>query len=107
MPRPTAPCSYAASSLLPSPNRVRVLPAVAAPIFHTDVKWYNVSGMPMAVAGSGGHGRLCPSGLYCTGYGNPVYGFVSFDNMLWAWLTIFQCITQVRTSCGCRLPTPR
>jgi hypothetical protein len=41
-----------------------------------------------------GNGRQCPSGMYCTEYGNPNNGFTSYDNIMWAWLTIFQCITE-------------
>lgn len=59
-----------------------------------EVRWQNVSGALVASAGSGGGGRVCPAGLYCTFSGNPVDGLVSYDNILWAWLTIFQCITQ-------------
>ncbi len=29
----------------------------------------------------------------CAPFGNPNYGITNFDNILWAWLTIFQCIT--------------
>ena len=32
------------------------------------------------------------SKFYCK-YGNPNYGLVGYDNILWAWLTIFQHIT--------------
>ena len=32
--------------------------------------------------------------MYCTEYKNPSYGFVNYDNIMWAWLTIFQCITE-------------
>ncbi|KXZ52368.1 hypothetical protein GPECTOR_9g412 [Gonium pectorale] len=59
-----------------------------------DVTWYNVSGTPTASHGSAGDGHVCPAGMYCTSYGNPNYGMTSFDHILWAWLTIFQCITQ-------------
>lgn len=49
-----------------------------------------------------GAGTACPHadgeefGIYCF-YGdwhsNPNYGLTSFDNILWSWLTIFQCVT--------------
>lgn len=35
-------------------------------------------------------------GLFCFEGGwsnNPNYGFTSFDNILWSWLTIFQCVS--------------
>ena len=38
-------------------------------------------------------GNLCGSGEVCSDYGNPNNGITSFDNILWAWLTIFQIIT--------------
>ncbi len=38
-------------------------------------------------------GRQCSGGLVCVAQGNPFFGFISFDHILWAWLTIFQCIT--------------
>jgi len=34
-----------------------------------------------------------PDGTVCADYGNPFNGLVSFDNILWSWLTIFQVIT--------------
>ena len=38
-------------------------------------------------------GRTCPSGMWCQYYNNPNYNITSFDNILYAWLTIFQCIS--------------
>eukprot|EP00755_Sulcionema_specki_P039239 Sspe_Gene.24208::Locus_9544_Transcript_1_1_Confidence_1.000_Length_4909::g.24208::m.24208/K04851/CACNA1D; voltage-dependent calcium channel L type alpha-1D len=37
--------------------------------------------------------RTCPEELECRDYRNPDYGYVSFDNIGWAFLVIFQCIT--------------
>ncbi|XP_062930030.1 probable voltage-dependent N-type calcium channel subunit alpha-1B isoform X1 [Mobula hypostoma] len=38
--------------------------------------------------------RLCPNGTVCKGYWNgPNYGITNFDNILFAVLTVFQCIT--------------
>ncbi|KAG2489238.1 hypothetical protein HYH03_012259 [Edaphochlamys debaryana] len=59
-----------------------------------EAEWYNISGSPVASLGPGGHGYACPNGGVCVLYGNPNYGMTSFDHILWAWLTIFQCITQ-------------
>eukprot|EP00198_Chlamydomonas_reinhardtii_P012138 XP_001701475.1 voltage-gated Ca2+ channel, alpha subunit [Chlamydomonas reinhardtii] len=58
------------------------------------LEWVDVNGTAVALAGGDGLGRACPDGLYCTNYGNPNYGITSFDHILWAWLTIFQMITQ-------------
>lgn len=54
--------------------------------------------------GSKGGGWTCPSnpapaaaapyGMFCARFDNPNGGMTSFDNVVWAWLTIFQCITQ-------------
>jgi hypothetical protein len=56
--------------------------------------------------GSKGGGWTCPStqqqpaaaaapyGMFCARFDNPNDGMTSFDNVVWAWLTIFQCITQ-------------
>ncbi|QDZ24407.1 ion transport protein [Chloropicon primus] len=38
-------------------------------------------------------GNVCGAGEVCREYENPNYGITSFDNILWAWLTIFQIIT--------------
>mmetsp|Transcript_58370 Transcript_58370/g.186060 ORF Transcript_58370/g.186060 Transcript_58370/m.186060 type:complete len:1610 (+) Transcript_58370:485-5314(+) len=40
-----------------------------------------------------GMGRACPEGLTCARFQNPNNDITSFDNILWAWLTIFQCIS--------------
>uniref|UniRef100_H3CJ72 Voltage-dependent P/Q-type calcium channel subunit alpha-1A n=1 Tax=Tetraodon nigroviridis TaxID=99883 RepID=H3CJ72_TETNG len=38
--------------------------------------------------------RLCPDGTTCRGYWlGPNYGITQFDNILFAILTVFQCIT--------------
>ncbi len=39
-------------------------------------------------------GRQCPRGMYCVRAPAPFYGFTTFDNILAAWLSIFQTITQ-------------
>ncbi|KAG2495837.1 hypothetical protein HYH03_006076 [Edaphochlamys debaryana] len=59
----------------------------------SEVMWSLVDGVPTPHPGSNYRGRVCPPGMYCTDYGNPGYGFLSYDNILWAWLTIFQNIT--------------
>eukprot|EP01012_Entosiphon_sulcatum_P053801 TRINITY_DN740_c0_g1_i1.p1 TRINITY_DN740_c0_g1~~TRINITY_DN740_c0_g1_i1.p1 ORF type:complete len:2364 (+),score=263.90 TRINITY_DN740_c0_g1_i1:1645-8736(+) len=38
-------------------------------------------------------GKRCPAELTCAVTGNPDYGYTSFDNVLWAMLVIFECIT--------------
>mmetsp|Transcript_3119 Transcript_3119/g.7221 ORF Transcript_3119/g.7221 Transcript_3119/m.7221 type:complete len:1718 (+) Transcript_3119:685-5838(+) len=46
--------------------------------------------------GTGGSGRKCDLGTYCTADRKidlPNFGFTTFDNIMWAWLTIFQCIS--------------
>lgn len=62
--------------------------------------WVDDGGTPALLnAGPPGTGYVCPSstlesdGQFCTSFRNPNEGFTSFDNILWAWLTIFQCIT--------------
>jgi Ion transport protein len=40
--------------------------------------------------GSEGYGVYCFDGGRSS---NPNYGFTSFDNILWSWLTIFQCVS--------------
>ncbi|GLC62201.1 Caveolin-2 [Pleodorina starrii] len=59
----------------------------------SEVAWYLVNGTPTAVPGSGYAGRVCDDGMYCTLYGNPVGGLLSYDTILWSWLTVFQHIT--------------
>ncbi|GFR46010.1 hypothetical protein Agub_g7488 [Astrephomene gubernaculifera] len=59
----------------------------------SEAVWYLVDGTPTAQEGSGYGGRVCDDGMYCTLYGNPAGGLVSYDHILWAWLTIFQHIT--------------
>ena len=42
---------------------------------------------------SGGQGT-CDEGQVCLFYGqNPVENTANFDTILWAWMTIFQCVT--------------
>ncbi|KAK3256176.1 hypothetical protein CYMTET_34675, partial [Cymbomonas tetramitiformis] len=41
----------------------------------------------------GWHGFTCPEQYRCTQVENPNYGISNFDNLAWAFLTIFQCIT--------------
>jgi len=75
-----------------------------------DVTWAPAQGSSTAGAavwtgGTNGGGRVCPAaaaalpdaslGLFCAPFGNPNRGMTSFDNILWAWITIFQIITQV------------
>jgi hypothetical protein len=38
-------------------------------------------------------GHICPAGQMCLKAFNPHYGITHFDNIAFAWLTIFQCIT--------------
>lgn len=50
--------------------------------------WYLTSARPMPPQGT------CDAGEVCADYGiNPFYGTVSFDNILAAWMSIFQVIT--------------
>ena len=35
----------------------------------------------------------CPGGMVCSEYENPNFGITNFDNILYAWLTIFQAIS--------------
>lgn len=65
-----------------------------------DVTWSIEGGTIVPKGGTDGFGRACPSasiqypyGLFCTKHENPNFGITSFDNILWAWLTIFQCIS--------------
>jgi hypothetical protein len=62
------------------------------------------SAPPFAAGGAPGGGRACPAGssgspagggLFCALYGNPNLGMTSFDNILWAWVAIFQVVTMV------------
>ena len=46
--------------------------------------------------GDAGGGNACPAGQYCVEQRKqdlPNFGFSNFDNIAWAWLTIFQCIS--------------
>ena len=46
--------------------------------------------------GDAGAGNACPAGQYCVDQRKqdlPNFGFSNFDNIAWAWLTIFQCIS--------------
>ena len=38
-------------------------------------------------------GHVCGTDEACLPYANPNFGITSFDNIFWAWLTIFQCVT--------------
>ena len=38
-------------------------------------------------------GHECREGTMCLEYENPHYGITNYDNIAYAWLTIFQCIT--------------
>ena len=38
-------------------------------------------------------GYKCPLGSFCVDFDSPNYGYTNFDNVLSAWLTIFQCIS--------------
>ena len=51
-----------------------------------------------AYDGKRGGGRNCPldgdgNQLVCIRTENPAYNIISFDNILWAWLTIFTCVS--------------
>ncbi|GIL50395.1 hypothetical protein Vafri_6622, partial [Volvox africanus] len=60
----------------------------------SDTSWYELpGGSVQSNPGPRGSGLVCPAGQYCAAYGNPNYGLTNFDNILWSWLTIFQCIT--------------
>lgn len=68
----------------------------------SDVTWTSASGTPVWSGGSPGGGWSCPTqpqqpdapfGKFCAVFENPNYGITSFDNIVWAWVTIFQCIT--------------
>lgn len=58
----------------------------------------------MWAGGDAGGGFVCPTdpnpaagapfGMFCAPFQNLNSGMTSFDNVLWAWITIFQCITQ-------------
>jgi len=50
-------------------------------------------GYPEHGDGGVGKGRACPAGYWCVEYENPNFRISSFDNILLAWLTIFQCIS--------------
>jgi len=58
-------------------------------------------GQPVWSGGSPGDGWSCPVqpqqyapfGTFCAALGNPNNGMTSFDTIVWAWVTIFQCIT--------------
>ena len=38
-------------------------------------------------------GYKCPLGSFCVDFDSPNHGYTNFDNVLSAWLTIFQCIS--------------
>lgn len=72
-----------------------------------EVTWQSLqqgSGAATWPGGSGGRGAgwSCPTqpqlpdaplGMFCAQFGNPNNGMTSFDTIVWAWVTIFQCIT--------------
>lgn len=49
-------------------------------------------GFDCAAAGraEAAYGTFCFEGGWAA---NPNFGFTSFDNILWSWLTIFQCVS--------------
>lgn len=68
----------------------------------TDITWSLQGGMPVWSGGSAGGGWACPTqpqqpdapfGKFCAAFENPNHGMTNFDNIVWAWVTIFQCIT--------------
>ena len=74
----------------------------------TDITWTQQqdslggsSGAPVWSGGSVGGGWSCPTqpqpdaplGTFCAAFENPNNGMTNFDNIVWAWVTIFQCIT--------------
>jgi len=50
-------------------------------------------GYPFHGSGGVGKGRGCAPGYWCVEYENPNFNITNFDNILLAWLTIFQCIS--------------
>lgn len=72
----------------------------------SEVVWTpSLTGHPVWSGSSEGGGRVCPAdpspsapdpGMFCAPFKNPGRGMTSFDNILWAWIAIFQMITQVR-----------
>eukprot|EP00892_Ulva_mutabilis_P001295 jgi/Ulvmu1/11166/UM072_0002.1 len=74
-------------------DRIVQLPASGA--------WFATNGTSYPKPSSG-QGRTCESGnssdygVYCfvgDASDNPNHGLISFDNILWSWLTIFQCVS--------------
>lgn len=73
------------------------------------VVWINTTGTPTTEGATVSGGRQCPwreapvvdpdtgdldYGLFCAEHANPSNGMRNFDNILYAWLAIFQIITQ-------------
>ena len=48
---------------------------------------------PRGRSENGVHGHFCQPGWWCKETSPPNYGFFKFDNILWAWLAIFICLT--------------
>lgn len=73
----------------------------------TDISWTQQqdasgSSTPVWSGGSPGGGWACPTqpqrpvapfGTFCAAFENPNNGMTNFDNIVWAWVTIFQCLT--------------
>ncbi|XP_071948425.1 voltage-dependent calcium channel type A subunit alpha-1-like isoform X5 [Antedon mediterranea] len=56
--------------------------------------WVFAEDEPMVCSFTNGSGRHCSNQSQCTEYwSGPKFGIVNFDNMLFAMLTVFQCIT--------------
>lgn len=67
-----------------------------------DVNWSLQESTPVWSGGSPGGGWTCSTqsqqpdarwGMFCAMFEHPNHGMTSFDNILWAWVTIFQCVT--------------
>ena len=49
---------------------------------------------PLPCAEDNEYGRHCPEGSFCkAGWKGPAEGLINFDNILYAIITVFQCIT--------------
>jgi hypothetical protein len=75
----------------------------------SDITWFSQQdannssiSTPTWSGGSAGGGWACPVqpqqpdapfGMFCAAFANPNMGMTNFDNILWTWVTIFQCIT--------------
>lgn len=57
--------------------------------------WEDSDAVLMLCSTQPGMGRQCPAGYECTDYGeSPNYDITKFDSFPYAFLTIFQCMTQ-------------